>query len=91
MRAAARAIEEAEQENAGAHASARRRIGDGDDLKGAAEFASPAQMRARERALRCFEKGSGPAPHAVYESSRATINRTAIESVSPALPNHVRV
>jgi hypothetical protein len=63
MRAAARAIEEAERENAGAHASALRRIGDGDDLKGAAEFASPAQMRARERPLRCFEKGSGPAPH----------------------------
>jgi hypothetical protein len=63
MRAAARAIEEAEREIAGAHASALRCIGDGDDLKGAAEFASPAQMRARERPLRCFEKGSGPAPH----------------------------
>jgi hypothetical protein len=87
----ASAIEEAERQNAGAHASALRRGGDGDDLKGAAEFASPAQMRASERTLRASRKtrqqGILTFPErtsliAVYESSSATINRPTIESVS---------
>lgn len=40
-----------------AEGASLRRIGDGEDLKGAAEFASPAQMRARERPLRCSVEG----------------------------------
>jgi hypothetical protein len=40
-----------------AEGASLRRIGDGENLKGAAEFASPAQMRARERPLRCSVKG----------------------------------
>jgi hypothetical protein len=96
----ASAIEEAERQNAGAHASALRRVGDGDDWKGAAEFASPAQMRASERTLRASRKTrqqgiltftERTSLIAVYESSGATINPPAIESVSAALPDHVRV
>jgi hypothetical protein len=83
-----------------AEGASLRRIGDGEDLKGAAEFASPAQMRARERPLRCSVKGeqrgtppllSGPASLRSTSLPGATINRPTIESVSAALPDHVRV